>query len=47
MTHDDIKHFKCEDCNKEYATIWGLNSHKKEHAANFKYVCDHCGKGFV
>lgn len=39
--------FSCKHCDKTFQTRGGLNSHKRIHNADYKYVCDNCGEGFI
>ncbi|CRK86961.1 CLUMA_CG000777, isoform A [Clunio marinus] len=36
--------FRCNDCNRAFATIGGLEKHLLTH--NTKFICTHCGKSF-
>ena len=39
--------FKCDICDKEFATLDYLRAHRKTHWGAEKYKCDMCGKGFT
>ena len=41
------KMYFCDQCCKEFLTMYGLNIHRKsKHEKDFKHVCQICQKGF-
>ena len=38
--------FKCDHCDKVFATKYYLSAHMKNHDVKKLHVCEHCGKQF-
>ncbi len=37
----------CSECNKCFATSWGLQKHRASHTGDYKYLCALCQRGFM
>ena len=47
-THEGVKPFQCDACDKAYANRSNLDQHiKSVHIAEKKYRCDQCVMGFT
>jgi len=44
--HEKKKPFKCEECDKKFATGSQLRMHQKRHADETPYECDQCDQRF-
>ncbi|XP_008194449.1 zinc finger protein 33B [Tribolium castaneum] len=45
--HATEKKFKCELCERKFASPVYLNAHKRYHSGERKHICSFCGKGYI
>lgn len=45
-THNNVKKFKCTECDKKFFTRQRLYVHRLVHSDETKWKCHSCGKGF-
>jgi uncharacterized Zn-finger protein len=45
--HATEKKFKCELCDRKFASPVYLNAHKRYHTGERKHICSFCGKGYI
>ncbi|XP_018574205.1 zinc finger protein 585B-like [Anoplophora glabripennis] len=45
--HATEKKFKCDMCDRTFASSVYLNAHKRYHAGDRSHICSFCGKGFI
>jgi KRAB domain-containing zinc finger protein len=45
--NEDVKEYKCSQCNKKYSQPGHLGAHKKIHKNEKSYPCTFCDKKFI
>ncbi|KAJ8958069.1 hypothetical protein NQ318_002082 [Aromia moschata] len=45
--HATEKKFKCDTCERPFASAVYLNAHKRYHMGDRPHICSFCGKGFI
>lgn len=45
--HAPEKRFKCDQCERLFASLVYLNAHKRYHSGERKHICNLCNKGYI
>ncbi|CAH1232248.1 unnamed protein product [Diabrotica balteata] len=46
MTHQKLRPFECEQCQRKFSSKFALRTHERQHTQDMPFTCNICGQSF-